>query len=146
MERLEYSVVPAELKHVPIVVEIARQDIELLGWVPKAVFAEAVAHDHLMVATDGKKVYGFIEFGGTTKDKWTIYKIATALPARNKGVGKALINALCLKAREHGAGLRLKVTEDNAVAIDFYQRNGFSIMSVEPSKVRNVLVMEKACN
>lgn len=130
--------------HLEAVVTIARQDLQLLGWVPKGVFTEAIANNHVLVAHDKSRVYGFVEFGGTTKNKWTIYKIATAKPARNKGIGRALITALADIAKEKGAGLRLKVTEDNDNAIDFYRRNGFEIVDVEQSKQRKVIVMEKA--
>ena len=131
--------------HLEAVVAIARQDLELLGWVPKGVFTEAIANQHILVAHDNKRVFGFVEFGGTTKDKWTIYKIATAKPARNKGIGRALITVLADKAKEKGAGLRLKVTEDNENAIPFYLKNGFQVIEIEQSKQRKVIVMEKAC-
>ena len=131
--------------HLEAVVAIARQDLELLGWVPKGVFTEAIANNHILIAHNNARVFGFVEFGGTTKDKWTIYKIATAKPARNKGIGRALITVLADKAKEKNAGLRLKVTEDNENAIPFYLKNGFQVIEIEQSKQRKVIVMEKAC-
>lgn len=130
--------------HIPAVLAIARADNNNLGWAPKGVFVEAAKKGLMLVATDGNKVYGFVEFGGITKDKWTIYKIATAKPMRNKGIGRILVHALAEKAKESNAGLRLKVTEDNENAIAFYRKNGFEVVGVEPSKVRRLLVMEKA--
>lgn len=142
MEGLE--ILFCEQKHIPAVVALARQDTKNLGWVPQGVFVEAAKHGHILIAIQNNRLLGFVEFGGVTKDKWTIYKIATAKPARNKGIGKALILKLAQTAQEQGAGLRLKVTEDNENAIAFYRKNGFEVVSIEPSKVRNVLVMEKA--
>lgn len=142
MERLSVEVCAAS--HLPAVLAIARADNNNLGWAPRGVFVEAAKKGLVLVATDGSKVYGFVEFGGITKDKWTIYKIATAKPMRNKGIGRVLVQALAEKAKESNAGLRLKVTEDNESAIAFYRKNGFEVVGVEPSKVRRLLVMEKA--
>lgn len=142
MERLSVEVCTAS--HLPAVLAIARADNNNLGWAPRGVFVEAAKKGLVLVATDGSKVYGFVEFGGITKDKWTIYKIATAKPMRNKGIGRVLVQALAEKAKESNAGLRLKVTEDNESAIAFYRKNGFEVVGVEPSKVRRLLVMEKA--
>lgn len=142
MERLSVEVCTAS--HLPAVLAIARADNNNLGWAPRGVFVEAAKKGLVLVATDGNRVYGFVEFGGITKDKWTIYKIATAKPMRNKGIGRVLVQALAEKAKESNAGLRLKVTEDNESAIAFYRKNGFEVVGVEPSKVRRLLVMEKA--
>lgn len=139
----EWEVVPCEPRHLNAVLTIARQDNNLLGWAPKAVFAEAMAHGKMLVAVNGTIVGGFVEFGGTTKDKWTIYKVAVAKPLRNKGIGGKLIEALAQQAADNGAGLRLKVTEDNSVAINFYRRHQFTVASVEQSKVRRLLVLER---
>lgn len=142
MERLRVEI--CALSHIPAVLAIARADNNNLGWAPRGVFIEAAKKGLVLVATDGERVYGFVEFGGITKDKWTIYKIATAKPMRNKGIGRVLVQALAEKAKESNAGLRLKVTEDNENAIAFYRKNGFEVVGVEPSKVRRLLVMEKA--
>ena len=142
MEGLRVEICGAE--HIPAVLAIARADNNNLGWAPKGVFVEAAKKGLMLVATDGTRVYGFVEFGGITKDKWTIYKIATAKPMRNKGIGRILIQALSEKAKESNAGLRLKVTEDNENAIAFYRKNGFEVVGIEPSKVRRLLILEKA--
>lgn len=134
----------AKEKHLLGIVAIAREDNKFLGWAPRGVFVDAVKHGKVIVAHDSKRVLGFCEFGGTTKDKWTIYKIATAKPMRNKGIGKALVLKLAEIAAENGAGVRLKVTEDNETAIAFYRKNKFEVVGVEPSKIRRVLIMERA--
>lgn len=131
-------------EHTLGIIAISREDNKFLGWAPRGVFIDAVKQGKVIVAHDNKRVLGFCEFGGTTKDKWTIYKIATAKPMRNKGIGKALVLKLAEIAGENGAGVRLKVTEDNETAIGFYRKNGFEVVGVEPSKVRRVLIMERA--
>lgn len=143
MEGLEVKI--CARAHIPAVLTIARMDNNNLGWAPKGVFVDAAKKGLLLVAVKDDMVLGFVEFGGVTKDKWTIYKIATAKPMRNQGIGRALIQALTKKAKEESnAGLRLKVTEDNENAIAFYRRNGFAVVGAEPSKIRRLLIMEKA--
>lgn len=135
-------VVKAEQKHFKSVVFIAREDIDLLGWLPTTAFKAAIDKGHILVAEDDKRVYGFVEFGAVTKPKWTIHKIAVIKPARRYGIGGLLIQGLIKLAGEVGAGVRLKVTEDNENAIKFYQGHGFSLIEVEPSKTRKLWVME----
>ena len=136
------KVVKAELKHFKSVVFIAREDIDLLGWLPTTAFKNAIEKGHILVAADDKRVYGFVEFGAVTKPKWTIHKIAVIPPARRYGIGGLLIEGLIKLAGEIGAGVRLKVTEDNENAIKFYQRYGFALIEVEQSKTRKLWVME----
>jgi len=136
------EVIKAELKHFKSVVFIAREDIDLLGWLPTTAFKNAIEKGHILVAADDKRVYGFVEFGAVTKPKWTIHKIAVIKPARRYGIGGLLIEGLIAVAGEIGAGVRLKVTEDNENAIKFYQRHGFSLIEVEQSKTRKLWVME----
>jgi ribosomal protein S18 acetylase RimI-like enzyme len=136
------EVIKAELKHFKSVVFIAREDIDLLGWLPTTAFKNAIEKGHILVAADSKRVYGFVEFGAVTKPKWTIHKIAVIKPARRYGIGGLLINGLIKLAGEVGAGVRLKVTEDNENAIKFYQRHGFGLIEVEQSKTRKLWVME----
>lgn len=136
------QVIPAQPQHFKSVVFIAREDIDLLGWLPESAFKNAINKGHVLVATDNKRVYGFVEFGAVTKPKWTIHKIAVIKPARRYGIGGLLIQGLIEEAAKVGAGVRLKVTEDNENAIKFYQQHGFSLIEVEPSKTRKLWVME----
>lgn len=136
------KVVKADLKHFKSVVFIAREDIDLLGWLPTTAFKTAIEKGHILIATDEKRVYGFVEFGAVTKPKWTIHKIAVIKPARRYGIGGLLISGLVKLAAEVGAGVRLKVTEDNENAIRFYQKHGLRLKEIEQSKTRKLWVME----
>lgn len=129
------------------IMTIARTDVDHLGFEPRGAYLESIKQFKLLVAVleenDKKYVIGFVKFGGTSKDMWTIYQIATARIARGKGAGKALINSLTDLAGQHGAGIRLKVTTENTTAVGFYQRMGFSIMDTEKPNKRTLYVMEK---
>lgn len=60
-----------------------------------------------------------------------LYSLAAA-PGRT-GVGRALLNGAEAAARARGlAGMRLEVREDNARAIDLYERAGYRVFGKKP--------------
>lgn len=125
---------------------IATKDSDFLGFEPEVVYKTAATNQELIVAlADNKYLVGFIFMGGKTKDKWTIYQIATARIVRGKGAGKALIDFMATEAAKEGKGIRLKVTTENRVAIAFYQGVGFTIVDVEKPNIRSLYLMEKEC-
>lgn len=131
-------------RDLPAVMAIARKDVDHLGFEPRGAYLDGVNTGKLLVAVlDDKYVIGFIKFGGTTKDMWTIYQVATARIARGMGAGKLLIEAMSAKAAQKEAGVRLKVTTENAVAVAFYQKVGFRIVDTEKPNKRSLYVMEK---
>jgi ribosomal protein S18 acetylase RimI-like enzyme len=137
---------PAIDKDINAVMIIARTDVENLGFEPKGAYLESAKTGKLLVAVlDEKYIVGFVKFGGVTKDKWTIYQIATAKIARGKGAGKALVEAMAKLAAENNAGIRLKVTAENNTAVAFYQHVGFRIVDKETPNKRPLFVMEREC-
>ena len=135
---------PAQLADLKAIMEIARKDTELLGYTPSGGYLDFISKQQILVAIKDKKFcIGYLEFGGVTKDKWSIYNLGVARIARNQGAGKALVNYLFQLAREKDAGVRLKVTTTNSVAIAFYLRNGFIIVGKEATSNQSLYVMEK---
>jgi ribosomal protein S18 acetylase RimI-like enzyme len=134
----------AEASDVKAIMEIARKDTQLLGYTPQGGYLDFISKQQILVAIkDNKYCVGYLEFGGTTKDVWSIYNLAVIKIARNQGAGKALVNRLFELAREKQAGVRLKVTSTNSVAIAFYLRNGFIVVSKEATTNQSLYVMEK---
>jgi ribosomal protein S18 acetylase RimI-like enzyme len=143
--RMGVTVREAKLPDIKAIMEIARKDVDHLGFEPQGAYIEGINTAKVLVAIlDDKYIIGFVKFGGTTKDMWTIYQIATARPARGKGAGKALIEGLAERAGVQQAGIRLKVTTENSVAVAFYQKMGFRIIDTERPNKRSLYVMEKA--
>ncbi len=55
---------------------------------------------------------------------------------RGRGIGTALVDALCVHLRNAGVPvLRLTTTNDNLDALRFYQRRGFRIVALRPGAV-----------
>ena len=63
---------------------------------------------------------------------------------RGRGCGVQLIGrAIFLYDRLGRHSLRLHVAEDNKTAVDFYQKNGFQLLSWEDNAAGRLLLMEK---
>lgn len=134
----------AQPADVNAIIAIARKDFYLLGFTPKGGYLDFIAKNQILVAIkDNKFCIGYLEFGGLSKDFWSIYNLAVARVARNQGVGKALLQHLSELAKEKQAGLKLKVTSTNSVALAFYLRNGFIIVDKEARANQIVYLMEK---
>jgi ribosomal protein S18 acetylase RimI-like enzyme len=87
-------------------------------------------HHHLLVAYDSDdRPVGFVSgVEMTHPDKGTemfLYELAVAEPARRRGAGRELVEALMMRARERGCyGMFVFTDDDNAAALATYQRAG----------------------
>lgn len=140
---LNYQVKQGELKHLEAINKIGIKSANTLGMVLKVELKDHLSQGHILVAEGDARVYGFLEYGVTKQGHWSLYKTAVALPARNQGIGSALTQEFIKKATDAGVKTRLKVTEDNKIAITFYQKNGYRIVDFEQSKVRKIFIMER---
>jgi ribosomal protein S18 acetylase RimI-like enzyme len=144
---LEVRVQFAEAANIDAIVKIARKDANDLGFQPKEAYFLAAGRKEIISAIYKEKYcVGYLEFGGTTKPYWSLYQMAVARIARNQGVGKALINEFQRLAKEAGAGVKLKVTSTNSVAIAFYLRQGFRIVSKSNTANQSMIEMQKEAN
>jgi ribosomal protein S18 acetylase RimI-like enzyme len=84
---------------------------------------------HLLVAYDGEQPVGFVSGVELTHpDKGTemfLYELAVDEPARRRGIGRALVEALAALARERGCyGLFVLTDDDNVAARATYRSAG----------------------
>jgi ribosomal-protein-alanine N-acetyltransferase len=64
-------------------------------------------------------------------DELQLLNVAVAIPARRRGIGRALMNDLVAYARAHGvARVLLEVRAGNAAAIALYEQLGFTQFNV----------------
>jgi ribosomal protein S18 acetylase RimI-like enzyme len=84
---------------------------------------------HLLVAVDGEDPVGFVSGVQTTHpDKGTemfLYELSVDPAHRNRGIGRALVEALADLARERGCyGMWVGAESDNAAALATYRAAG----------------------
>ena len=84
-------------------------------------------------AVGGESVFGFIVFW-LVHDEVHILNIATALEARRRGLGRALMHEAHEAGRQRGATLAtLEVRRSNAPAIELYRTLGYRQVGVRPN-------------
>ncbi|MBD0255253.1 MAG: GNAT family N-acetyltransferase [Cytophagales bacterium] len=119
----------------------------MLDWL----YTEASLHGQLhrqghtfLLARAGGEPLGFAScepnYQGTDKTK--LHKLYVLPEAHGHGVGRALVDAVTEIAQGHGnAALRLNVNRQN-VAIRFYRRLGFEVITEENIPIGNGFLME----
>lgn len=125
-------------KDLPAIKRIAAHYRAELGFVMLPSLREAVARRSLYVATDSAgTVQGFVNSRKRRDGVHVIYEIAVSPEWRGKRIGAALLAAVPNPKR-------LKVTQDNARAIRFYESAGLTRTSAEPGRKRPLFVYEEA--
>lgn len=135
-----FSVRKAVQRDLDAVKGLADMHKHQLGFVLRPALARSIARTEVLVAEKHAELIGFVEYHHRQDDQTTLYHIAVAPVHRSMGVGKALINALLLEARDLGKGIiQLKCPVD-LQARSFYEYLGFERIRTEPGKQRAVVV------
>lgn len=122
------------------IVDVNRRE---LGFIRRSMLTEQHRHGWLMVAKTGSEVIGFVSYRHRTDGQTTLYEICVKQMYRRKGVGTALIAALCDEARRIGKErIILRCPEDLVAATRFYKRYGFVLKNTEEGKRRPLNVWE----
>jgi ribosomal protein S18 acetylase RimI-like enzyme len=128
---------------VPAVKAIADRHRHELGFVPAAALVEAAREHRLLAAVLDGKVVGFVHFRCCRDGHATIYEIAVLPEHRRRGVGRALVEAVCKEAALRGCvALQLKCPID-LPANEFYRRTGFTEAGIEEGKRRPLRLWQK---
>jgi ribosomal protein S18 acetylase RimI-like enzyme len=134
--------VPAD---VPVCKVIADNHKHELGFLPRAVFAEAIVKHNLLVAQsmDTGTVVAFVRYNHRKKGFQTaIYDICVDRNYYGMGVGRALVQALATDCRSHArTSIVLKCPED-LHANEFYRSAGFQRMGVVAGRRRSLVIWQ----
>jgi ribosomal protein S18 acetylase RimI-like enzyme len=133
----------AAVDDVPAVKAIADRHRHELGFVPAAALVEAAQERRLLVAVLDGKVVGFVHFRCCRDGHATIYEIAVLPEHRQRGIGRALVEAVSQEAIQRGCVvLQLKCLIDLS-ANEFYRRAGFTEAGIEEGKRRPLRIWQK---
>jgi GNAT superfamily N-acetyltransferase len=139
-----YEVLRAEGKEdADAVIGLIRQAKEVFPFLPRSVYEKAVLSGELLLCWNGAGLVGCLRFHHRRDGITTVHEIVVAPSARNRGAGRALLDALEEDARSRGQKrLRLKCPIDQP-ANGFYARIGFQRVAIEPSRQRHVVIWER---
>lgn len=107
--------------------QIAREHRDVLPFVSLPQLRERAAKNELFVAVLDDEVVGFVSWHAR-QDGWqTIYDLAVSRSAQGLGIGRNLLFSV-------PTPLRLRVTQDNERAVQFYEHAGMIQMGAETSR------------
>ncbi len=120
----------AEVSDIERVVEIANSSLTEYYTTNLMMDLYQSWRDAFMVYTLNDRIIGFIAGGKFSRTEARILLLAVEDSFRGMGIGKALMNDFTSLCRMHNImSIRLEVRTDNAEAIQFYNRYGFSTIS-----------------
>jgi ribosomal protein S18 acetylase RimI-like enzyme len=121
---------------------IADQHRDALGFLTRAVFAEAVERKRLLVAaTDARQIVGFVRFNHRVRGTETaIYDICTDKQAQGRGIGRTMVVALAAECRHANRETIALRCPEGAAANGFYAHIGFQQADIEPGKRRRLIM------
>jgi ribosomal-protein-alanine N-acetyltransferase len=138
----------AELADVTRVVEIEREGFRH-PWSRELIERElAHAWSLLLLAEEGCAVLGYIVFW-IVHDEVHVLNVATALSARRRGIGRALMLEAEREGARRGARLcTLEVRRSNTPALELYRELGYRQVGIRPNyyaeEREDAIVMVKA--
>lgn len=121
--------------------QIADRNRDSLGFLLRPKIEEAIATGRIMIAFSEVEIFGFVIYRHRKIDlQTTLSDICVDQQWRNRGVGKAMIQALYAECSSLGRKfIQLKCPEDLS-ANSFYEKVGFSHTHTEPGRDRRLNV------
>lgn len=123
---MEIKIIPMERRHIPILAELERKCFTV-PWSESAL-AEELENPQavfLTAETAQGEVLGYAGMHNILGEGY-IDNIAVFPQARRKGIGSALVNALCTYGEQNGlVFVTLEVRPSNEPALSLYQKYGF---------------------
>lgn len=129
---------------IPSCKPIADQHRDVLGFLTRGVFAEAVEKQHLLVADLGEQqIVGFVRFNHRKRGTETaIYDIGVDQHFQRQGIGRALVGALANECRIWNRDTIALRCPEGVPANDFYCHIGFQHMGILPGRKRRLMIWQ----
>lgn len=129
----------AKHQHIDAMKALADANRSELGFILRAQIQDAIEQNRAFIACIENRLVGFVIYRHRKKDlQTTLAEICISKEHRKQGLGKELINALILESsalsRSH---IQLKCPV-GLPANQFYEKLGFSCVSTQPGKSRNL--------
>jgi len=142
MEISEVCVRKACAEDLDAVKALADANKSALGFVLRPALAAGIQRGWLLVAEQVGQVIGFVHYRHRQDAQTTLYEICVGEAQRGNSVGRALVQALAAESEALGKlCIRLKAPAD-LPANEFYRQMGFTLVSVEQGKRRQLNVWE----
>ena len=111
-----------------------------LGFVRRPALLEAIKHEEVFVAQQGRQVVGFVYYHHRRDGQTTLYDVAILPACRSVGIGRALIDAVVAETGALGKEALVLRCPVDLPANGFYARLGFERWKEEPGKRRGLVV------
>ena len=124
---MSIEIIEANLSHLPVLAALHAACFET-GWTEKSV-GEILAMPgaFALITIQEENPIGFI-LCTTAADESEVIAIGTLPGARNRGIGRTLLNSAMEKVkRQDGSIMFLEVADDNVAAQKLYEQAGFSL-------------------
>ncbi|ACU37440.1 GNAT family N-acetyltransferase [Actinosynnema pretiosum subsp. pretiosum] len=106
---------------------------QVRAWWNEKRLGSAIADGLVVVAVDGDRVVGVAQRGRSGEDH-AVYKLYALPEFRGRGLGVRLLAALTEALPDDARWLHVEHFEANGRAGAFYEREGFAVRKVEPSR------------
>lgn len=126
----------------PGIKAIADREKRALGFVHRAALTRSITRGEVLVGISRERIVGFCHLYRRRDGAVTVYHLAVDAAERRLGIGRRLIEHLCVWEQQAGATMiRLKCPAD-LDANDFYARMGFYRAGIDTRAQRHLILWE----
>ncbi len=137
-----YHIRKATLNDIDALKRIADTHKRELGFLRRPTLIAAIERQEIFVAEDDGEIVAFVEYHHRRDQQTTLYNIVVQSAYQRQGVGKELIKALQTESQNHKKQFILLKCPADLPANNFYSDIGFTLISIEPGKRRQLNIWQ----